>query len=143
MKKFLLTLLAVIVVLGVLAGIGLTGYRYGLARGFATSLDGRAPAFGRGNDFNMRPGGQFEFGMRPDLHHGFGLRGFHMQGRGGFGFGFFPFFRVLLTLAFWGFVIWLGYKLLTGWRLTLVQPNQTAPVVNQPEPTPTNDQTPE
>ena len=92
MKKFLLTLLAVIVVLGVLAGIGLTGYRYGMARGVATSLDGNAPAFGRGSDFNMRPGVQFEFGMRPYLHHGFGLRSFHMQGRGGFGFGFFPFF---------------------------------------------------
>ena len=142
MKKFLLTFLAVIVVLGVLAGIGLTGYRYGMARGVATSLDGNAPTFGRGNDFNGRPGGQFEFGMRPDLHHGFGLRSFHMQGRGGFGFGFFP-FRILLTLAFWGVVIWLGYKLLTGWRLTLVQPNQPAPVVNKPEPESTSDQTSE
>lgn len=140
MKKFLLTLLAVIVVLGVLAGVGLTGYRYGLARGVAISLGDNAPAFGNGNDFNWRPGGQFEFGMRPGWHHGLGMRGFHMQGRGGFGF--FP-FRILLTLAFWGLVIWLAYKLLTGWRLTLVQPNQPAPAAGKPEPAPKDNQTAE
>ena len=43
------------------------------------------------------------------------------------GFGVLALLRFLVPLAFWGLVIWLAYKFLTGWRLTLVQPNVKPP----------------
>lgn len=130
MKKVLLTLLAVVVLLGVLAGAGFAGYRYGYFQGAA----GDEVPFARGNNFgwNRMPMHEFDRGMGPGFQRGFG-----MMDRGGFGF--FP-FHILLTLAFWGLVIWLAYKLLTGWRLTLVQPNQPAPAASKPEPVPTDNQ---
>jgi hypothetical protein len=115
MKKALLTILAVVVVFGVLAGAGFAGYRYGYVQG----ASGNAGPFLRGDGFgwNRMPMHNFERGIGPGFQRNFG-----MMDRG-FGFGFFSPLRFLLTLAFWGVVIWLAYKLLTGWRLTLVQPN--------------------
>ena len=46
MKKILLTLLAVIVVVGALAGAGFVGYRIGYTNGATAS--GNVPFFGRG-----------------------------------------------------------------------------------------------
>ena len=138
MRRFLLTLLAVVIVLGVLAGIGFAGYRYGYMQG-ATG-DGAPFVRGDGFGWHRMPMHDFERGIGPRFHGRFG--GFNMLGHGGFGFGFFSPLRLLFTLAFWGLVIWLGYKLLTGWRLTLVQPNQPAPAANKPEPAPTDNQNP-
>jgi hypothetical protein len=44
----------------------------------------------------------------------------------GFGFLFSP-IRLLIQLAFLGLIVWLGYKLLTGWRFSLTRPAVESP----------------
>lgn len=122
MKKVLLTILAVVVVFGVLAGAGFAGYRYGFMQG----ASGEGTPFLRGNGlgWNRMPMHDFDRNIGPGFHNRAG--GFNMMGRGGFGF-FTP-LRLLLPIAFWGVLIWLAYKFFTGWRLTLVRPNTPANV---------------
>ena len=83
MKKILLTLLGIVVVVGILAGAGFAGYRYGYVQGAA----GNGLPFVRGNGFNwerMPMHDNFGWNMRPG---GFqrGMGGFGMLGLGGFG----------------------------------------------------------
>ena len=114
MKKVLLTLLAVVVVLGVLAGAGFAGYRIGYTQGVAS--DGNAPLF-----------------MRPDRINPNTMPGFHrdpglwnqpyyspMMGHGDFGFNIFYPLRFLWNIAVLALVIWFVYWLFTksGWRIT-------------------------
>ena len=135
MRRFLLTLLAIVLIAGVLAGAGSVGYRLGYQQGAQVAVNGDVTVapFGRGNDFELhrlpmprfhdrmgpgarmwiRPGG---FGMMP------GLRG---------GFGIFRLLNLLAQLAIVGFIVWLVYKLLTGWRLTLTP--RTAPETTRVE----------
>lgn len=82
MKKVLLTLLAVIVVAGALAGAGYMGYRIGYNNG--TTGSGNMPAFGRfyrmdpnkmtmlnfGKDFDRGPGRDFGFNQHPMMRPG-------------------------------------------------------------------------
>jgi hypothetical protein len=130
MRRFLLTLLAVIVIVGVLAGVGFAGYRYGYQQGAMAASNGDTvvPPFARGNDFgrNRMPMHDFGWGIRPGLHRGFG--DFGMMGRGG-GFGIFPLYGLLIQLAILGSVVWLVYKLLTGWRLSLTRATPESPRV--------------
>jgi len=128
MKKFLLTLLAIVLIAGVLAGVGFTGYRLGYMRGAGErpAQNSQLPPrddhhFG----LDERPFHEFGRGIGPSFHHDFGPRGFGMGMRGR-GFGFFAPFHFLIQIAILGLIIWLAYKLLTGWRLTLVHP--TPPV---------------
>jgi hypothetical protein len=122
MRRFLLTLLAVLVILGGLAGAGFAGYRFGYQQGALAASDGEITImpFRRGDDFglNRMPMHEFGWGMRPGFQRGFGEFGIMGRGRG-WGFGIFPLFGLLVQLAILGFIVWLVYKLLTGWRLSL------------------------
>jgi hypothetical protein len=131
MKKVLLTLLAVVFVLGLLGAAGFTGYRYGYNQGILASTDGDTPFLGpRGFEFGLRSMPMHDFGFM----RGFGRDEFGMMPRG-FGFDFFSPLAFLLKLLFWGLVIWSVYMLITrsGWRLT-----RTTPVSETPPPPHTN-----
>jgi hypothetical protein len=136
MKRFLLTLLVIFVIAGALAGAGFAGYRFGYQQGAQAAENGGAvPApFARGDDFNWRRMPMHEFGwsMRPGFQRGFGNFGM-MTGRG-IGFGIFPLFGLLIQLAILGFIIWLVYKLLTGWRLSLTRTTPESPRVENVQP---------
>ena len=111
MKKVLLTLLVVVVVLGVVAAAGFTGYRFGYAQGIQATADGQTPDF--------RPFDRIGPGRMPmdnfGRERGFGMRGFPMMG-----FGFFSLLRVLTQMAVLALIVWFVYWLFTrsGWRLT-------------------------
>ena len=130
MKKFLLTLLVVIVVAGALGAAGWSGYRYGLAQGASATTNGDVVRpFKRGNDFNSNRMPMHNNGIGPGFHHqGFGPGGGMMM-RGG-GFGFFSPFHFLWRIVVYGFIIWVIYKLLTGWRISFTQMN---PKPTEPE----------
>ena len=134
MKKVLLTLFGIILVLGVLAGAGFAGYRFGYMQGATANIDGTSlpalrdrgfglqgmPMHGFGNNFERR------FNNMPG-HQNFG---FMERGRGG-GFGFFSPFRFILQIAVIGLIIWLAYKLFTGngWNLSLTRQTVETPKV--------------
>ena len=113
MKKFLFSLLILVVALGLLAAAGFAGYRIGYSHGLAST--GTAQGFNR--SFQMHP--QFM------PHDGFG-RGFDhysMMRPGGFntrGIGFFSPFHFLFNIVVLGLVIWFVYWLFTksGWQIT-------------------------
>ena len=137
MKKVLLTLFGIIVVVGVLAGAGFAGYRFGYMQGATAEVDRASlPAF-RDRGFGLRGmpmhnfGNNFERGfiMIPG-HQGFG---YMERGHGG-GFGFFSPFRFLVQIAIVGLIIWLAYKLFTGngWTLSLTRQAVENPKVETP-----------
>ena len=114
MKKVLLTLLAVIVILGALAGAGYAGYRIGYNQG--AGISGNVQFFGRAERMNPH--------LMPGLDRDFG---FHMppyrspiMGRGIFGFTMFSPLRILWNIAVLALIIWFVYWLFTksGWRIT-------------------------
>jgi len=114
MKKVLLTLLALIVIFGALAGAGYAGYRIGYTQGATAS--GNLPFFGRGERMNPN--------LMPhnfDRGFGFGAQPYHspMMGRGDFGIRFFSPFRILWNIAILALIIWFVYWLFTksGWRI--------------------------
>ena len=136
MKRFLLSLLIIILALGLLGAAAFAGYRYGFVQGMLVSSNGNSQA--------ARPGLRANpFGMPM---HNFGLnRGFDFDGRGGMmrrgfggGYGIFPLFSfglgLLARLLFWGLIIagivWLVTR--SGWRLT-----RNAPVAATPAATTT------
>lgn len=114
MKKVLLTLLAVIVILGALAGAGFAGYRIGYNQG-ATS-DGNAPLFMRPERMNPNtmPGFRRDSGLWNQPYHS------PMMGRGDFGFSIFYPLRFLWNIALLALAVWFAYWLFTksGWRIT-------------------------
>jgi flagellar basal body-associated protein FliL len=114
MKKVLLTLLAVIVIVGALAGAGYAGYRVGINQGATSS--GNLPFFGRSE--RMNPGFMHNF----DRDFGPGFNSYHspMMGRGDFGFSIFSPLRMLWNIAVLALVIWFLYWLFTksGWQIT-------------------------
>lgn len=116
MKKVLLTLLAVIVIIGALAGVGFAGYRIGYNQSAASS--GNAPFFGPFGQMNPRLMPMHGF----DRDFGPGFNSYHspMMGRSNFGFSMFSPFRFLWNIAILGLVIWFVYWLFTksGWRIT-------------------------
>ncbi len=125
MKKFLLSLLAIIVVLGLFATAGYAGYRFGYIQGVHATAKGNnstAPLQPQTRPFNG-------FGPRRMPMNRYGLqRGF---GRGGFpllGFGLFAIFGTLVRIAIIVLVVWFIYWLFihSGWRLTRVT-QTTAP----------------
>jgi len=145
MKKVLLTLLAIVVIGGVLAGVGLAGYRLGYDRGARAVPAQNAQALPRNDDKfgwdEKRPFHDFDKGIGPGFQRDFGPRGFGMPIRGR-GFGFFSPLHFLIQIAIFGLIIWLAYKLLTGWRIKLVQPNSSVtkvePVEQEPKATDTS-----
>jgi len=134
MKRFLLGLLAVVVILAALGAAGFAGYHYGFNQGALSASNGDTarivPGFGFGYQrMPMHNFGNDEFNRRFS-----GGPGFNMMHRGGMGFGFFGPLMFLVRIAFWGLVIWALYTLVarSGWRLIKTVP--ASPVV---ETTPT------
>jgi len=136
MKRILLTLLALVVFAGVLAGAGFAGYRIGYQQGVQAASDSNTTVlpFGRGNDRNFRRMPMPYFGQdMPRFQRGFGPGGWRMMPFGR-GFGFFSPIRLLIQLAFLGLIVWLVYKLLTGWRFSLTRPAVESPRVEPAQP---------
>ncbi|MBI2332754.1 MAG: hypothetical protein HYU84_11455 [Chloroflexi bacterium] len=130
--KWIWRVLAVLLSLAVLAGVGFTGFRVGVVQGANLTADGAAISFhhGRGFDNDMSGDG---FSMR-GLDHGRNFSGHgNFGGRGGFGF-FSPLFG-LFHLAVFGGLIWLAYTFVkrSGWRVVNVNAQQTAPASAQAE----------
>jgi hypothetical protein len=134
MKKVLLTLLGIIVVVGILAGAGFTGYRIGYNHGATASVDGTVTFtprlmpmhnFVQGFDPHNMPMHNFGKGNERGFNHGFGPGGFGMMGRGMRGGGIFS----LLHIAVLGILIWFAYKLIkgSGWKLSLTRHAAEAP----------------
>lgn len=126
MKKVLLTLLAVIVALGVLAGAGFVGYRIGYNQGATASGN----ALFDGHPTWMSP----DFMHNLDRNFGPGLDTYRhpMMGRGDFGFSIFYPLRFLWNIAVLALVVWFGYWLFTksGWRITRQVREQEVPPAN-------------
>ena len=113
MKKFLLSLLILIVGLGLLAGAGFAGYRIGVSNRLAST--GAAPELRR--PFQMHP----QFMPRNDFGRGFDH--YSMMRPGGFNgrsIGFFSPLRAIWNIALLGLVLWFVYWLFTksGWQIT-------------------------
>jgi hypothetical protein len=145
MKKFLLTLLAIVLILGVLAGAGFVGYRFGYRQGALAASPSNSnintQPFARDNDFDWKrmPMPNFRNGPDRGFHPGFGPGGFGMMHHGR-GFGFFSPIRFVLQLAVLGLIIWLVYKLLTGWRFTFTRATPESRKV-EPAPEPAESET--
>ena len=132
MKKVLLTLLAVLVVAGVLAGTGFAGYRIGYRQGTLTTSDGSNVPFVHPFQMSPRDMPMHNFGRDLDrsFDRNFGPQGFGMRG----GMGFFAPLMFLGRILFWGLVIWFVYWLFTrsGWQLTRKPQPVSQPVVESP-----------
>ena len=120
MKKVLLTLLAGIVILGVLAGAGYVGYRIGFNQG--AGISGSAQYFGRADrmDPHLMPGLDRDFGFRTQpYYHSPMMRNSH------FGFSIFSPLRILWNIGILALIIWFVYWLFTksGWRITRQKDN--------------------
>jgi len=142
MKKVLLTLLAAILVIGVLAGAGFAGYRIGYTYGAQASANGDDPLFGRFERFGPERIPMPNFGRDPN--RGFPHGDFRMMPHSR-GFGMFSPLMFLAHIAIWALVIGLVYLLFTrsGWRLSLTkQPVQDPPANIETEMKP-QDQTSE
>lgn len=122
MKKVLLSLLAVIVIVGALTGAGFWGYRMGFANG-ATGSDG-GPFFGRPYhmDPSQMPFHRFE---GRGFDRGFGFNQHPMMQPGGYhgvgmGYGFFSPFHLLWNVAILALIVWFIYWVFTksGWQIT-------------------------
>ena len=131
MKRILLTLLAVIFMLGLFAAAGYAGYRIGYTRAaqdVQSTANGQAPEIRPFDGWGPRRMPMHDFGFDRGFERGF-RRGFPMMG-----FGFFSpllFLGRLAVLALiLGFVYWLFTR--SGWRLTR-QTTETVPPKTETE----------
>ena len=119
----------------VLTGVGVAGFRVGVAQGANLTANGAMLMFQHSRGFdgsmmdgnsNMRGSGHgHDFnGQTSEQGHNFGGRNFS-RGRDGFSF-FSPLFG-LLRLAVLGGLVWLGYTLVkrSGWRVVKTAPTPT------------------
>lgn len=131
--KWIWRVLAVLLTLVVLAGVGFAGFRVGVVQGANLTADDLSTMFthSRGFDGDMMNGG---FGHGRGDFNGRG----HFDGRGDFGgrggFGFFSPLFGLLRLAVLGGLIWLAYTFIkrSGWRVVNV--NASQPVASAAAP---------
>lgn len=134
--KWLWRILAVLLTLVVLAGVGFAGFRVGLVQGADLTAEELSTIFshrrGFDNDGTPKAGDSREFDHRHDFDRGHGSdgRSFDRDGRSGFSF-FSPLFG-LLKLAVLGGLVWLGYRFVknSGWRLVKTEP--PAPAAETP-----------
>lgn len=115
--KWIWRVLAVLFTLVVLAAVGFTGFRIGVAQAANLTADNSAFLLGHGHGFDggmMK--GDFD-GHSFDHGRSSGGRGDFGGGRSGFSL-FSPLF-LLIRLAVLGGLIWLGYTLVkrSGWKL--------------------------
>ncbi len=134
MKKVLLSLLAVVVVLGLFAVAGYAGYRLGYGQGVQSKMAASSPSnpnpllrpfnnFNFGSGMHQAPTRRFRSGR--DFRRGVPVTGF--------GFGVFALFmslaRVAVLIAIFllviGFIYWLLTR--TGWRLTRAAQTSATP----------------
>lgn len=120
MKRILLTLLAVLVVLGLFAATGYTGYRFGYAQGIQASANDNAPQLRPFDNLERRGMPMHNFGR--GFEHGFGFGGYPMMG-------FFSPWIWIGRLAVLALVIWFVYWLVTrsGWHLVRETPQSSPP----------------
>ena len=127
MKKVLLTLLAMIVVLGLFAATAYAGYRIGYAQGAQgaqRTADDQTPEL---RPFDRLPLQNWGSRFERKFDRGVGPRGFSMRG-----LGFFAVLRLLGQLLVLGLIVGFVYWLFkrSGWRLT----RTTQTIETQPEP---------
>ena len=123
MKRLLLTLLASVVILGLFASVGYTGYRLGLAQGTQSFANGQGPEIRPFDRFGPREMPGHGFGFERGFPRGFGMQDFPMRG-----FGIFSLLRFLGFITVLALLVGIVYWLLTqsGWRLVhTVQTVQT------------------
>jgi len=131
MKKVFLSLLAMIVIVGSLAGAGYWGYRIGYANGATGSDNGQflgrsyhmylnqMPFHKNGESFNRGFDRGFGFNqnsmMKPSRYHGIGM-----------GYGYFSPLHILWNIAVLGLIAWFIYWLFTksGWQITRTTPKE-------------------
>lgn len=115
MKRILLTLLVIIVVLGLFAVAGYTGYRFGYAQGVQRTANGDVPQLRPFDELRPREMPGRNFGFDHGFQRGFGRDRFPMMG-----FGFFAPLMFLGRIAVLALIVWFVYWLFTrsGWRLT-------------------------
>jgi uncharacterized membrane protein len=132
MKRVLLTLLAVILVLGLFAAIGYTGYRFGYVQGVQATANGQAPELRPFDGFGPRGMRMHDFGFERGFHRGFGPGVFPMRG-----FGFFSPLMFLGRIAVLALIAWFVYWLFTrsGWQLTRTRTTQTTETQSKPAET--------
>ncbi len=115
MKNVLLTFLVAVILLGLFAAVGFSGYRFGYAQGVEATSNGET--LGPRLFERMGPGRMpmHEFGMGRGFPRGFGMDSFSMMG-----FGFFSPFRFLVQIAVLALIVWFGYWLFTrsGYSIT-------------------------
>jgi len=123
MKRTLLTLLAVVVVLGLFAATGYTGYRFGYAQGVQATANSNMPGLRPFDDFGPRGMPMHRFGFERGFQRDLGPGGFPMMG-----YGFFSPWILFGRLAVLALIVWFVYWLFTrsGWRLTR-QTTESAP----------------
>ena len=121
MKKVLLTILALLVVLGLFAATGYAGYRFGYVQGAQFTASGNAPRLRPFDEVIPRGMPMRNFGreIERDFNRGFRPDGFRRMG-----FGFFSPILFLGSIALLGlalsFIYWLFSR--SGWRLTRTPP---------------------
>lgn len=132
MKKVLLSLLGILLVLGVLAGAGFAGYRFGYDQGSLATSDGTTQVTPWGSGWNRQIMPMHNFGRGFD--RSFGPGGYPMMGYGGMGFGFFSPFMFMGRILFWALIIWLAYWLFTksGWKFSMTR-QETNSIQAEPE----------
>ena len=128
MKRILLSLLAIVLVLGLFAAVGFAGYRIGYAQGAqgtGIAADERTPQLRPFDNDGPQRLPQREFGFGREFRRGFGMRAFPMMG-----FGLLAALMWLGRILVLALIIWFIYWLVTrsGWRLT------REPVSNPPPP---------
>lgn len=129
--KWIWRVLAVLLTLVVLAGVGLAGFRFGVMQSANLTGNGTTFMFQHGRGHNDGDSSMMHGNMQDGSHHSNRGNDFG-GGRGGFSF-FGPIFG-LLRLAVLGGLIWLGYTFVkrSGWRLVNVNSNQ--PVAEEVAP---------
>ena len=119
MKKFFITLLAIVVIVGALGGAGFTGYRIGYVQGARVSANGAPQPLHRFEQFgpDRMPLRNFRQ-LGRGFGYGFGPGRFPMGQR--VGFGIFGPFMFIGRIAIWGLALWFIFWLFTksGWQLT-------------------------
>lgn len=127
MKKLILGILGALLVIGLFAGAGFTGYRIGLHQGAQLSADGNIPRLDRFDRDGMPR-------FAPGFDRRFTPRMFVMM-HPARDFGFFSLLFFVARLALIALLIWFVFWLFTrsGWRLSLTRQSTTSNPVEKSE----------